>query len=970
MADLQIYSAKHRDNSDSASQRIFDGSTWKFNARPIRSGRQRIVALWMVFSVAAILILCIGLSISASGSNIGSTHRSIHWIASEPIPAELARHTLLADDSHQQLCIIGGALASGTRPIPVDSVYTAAIMPDGRLSPWVLSSSTLPIALFNAAAVISGNQVVVLGGFGGPSYKYLDTVVLGEVDPLTDHLNGWRISTHTLPRRIAAHTAAEYDGSIYVIGGLNVNHPTSEVYVASIEELDGSGYPWAPATSLPRAIHSHSTVISSNVIYVIGGYEQTSTGGVVLDSVYYGRIGSSRDIIEWNSTTPLPTPLRYSAAAISGDYLYVIGGYQEGTGPSSAIFRASIQADGTLTSWISLSQEPSSLPPLYRHAAVTTRAGRIYVAGGDTGSIESLTYLNHVHFTPLLDFEKLATPSGSVTYGDTITYTLKLANLGVRDLEGLTITDTVHTDVAAVLEFRDLPDPLGECRVYSDTGNTITCTCDIQSLALGARKNLTLAVTISQPTTASLFTLNSLQDPSGDADSSVTHQGEQDSISGVLMPDCSADLGIEKVGDPDELVQPGERLTYTLIITNNGPSVARDVSVLDYLPPDLELVATTPPTVSNPGSFRSVEELATAFCRENAGKCGKLSSEPLRWRLDLLRAGQREEIQIVTEVISDSEGTILNVAMVLSDIDTNRSNDVDGEWTAIGSLADLGIGLIDDPDPVSPGDTLTYTLLITNAGPSEATNVIVTDTLPAGVCGLDCLPPNCCHDPLMCAEGTVVCDLGTVSAGEREEIRMRVTVCPSYTDTLTNAVEVRSKVSDIRSDNNEYQGQTDILLADLCMGKSGNPNEVTSGDALTYTLWVTNSSSWDARDVVVSDTLPSGVTFHSSVPTLTSGFDPLVWYTDVLTAGGVWTIEVVVVANPGVRGLLINTADVTSKTFDPDSWNNHAEKRTTAPVPVVNQAYICEGGLWCKESMVINSPFNVYLPIIFRASSG
>ena len=176
-------------------------------------------------------------------------------------------------------------------------------------------------------------------------------------------------------------------------------------------------------------------------------------------------------------------------------------------------------------------------------------------------------------------------------------------------------------------------------------------------------------------------------------------------------------------------------------------------------------------------------------------------SNPLEWRLDL-PAGQSQEVQIVTRVDPGSAGVILNVALVSSDIDIARSNDVDEEWTAIGSLADLWIGQADDPDPVRPGQTLTYTLWITNEGPSRATNVVVTDTLPAGVCGLDCLSPNCVQSPSVSAHNTVVCNLGTVSAGEREGIRMRVTVCPASSGTLTNEVQVRSEVPDSTPENN------------------------------------------------------------------------------------------------------------------------------------------------------------------------
>jgi len=122
-----------------------------------------------------------------------------------------------------------------------------------------------------------------------------------------------------------------------------------------------------------------------------------------------------------------------------------------------------------------------------------------------------------VHFTPLLDFEKLAAPDGPVTYGDTITYTLKLTNLGVRDFENLIVTDTVQTDVPATLEFHDYPQD--KCAVRSDITNTITCTV---SLTLGGTTDLGFAVTISHPTSALLSAPTSSQDPLAAPTSHIT----------------------------------------------------------------------------------------------------------------------------------------------------------------------------------------------------------------------------------------------------------------------------------------------------------------------------------------------------------------------------------------------------------------------------------------------------------------
>jgi uncharacterized repeat protein (TIGR01451 family) len=361
-----------------------------------------------------------------------------------------------------------------------------------------------------------------------------------------------------------------------------------------------------------------------------------------------------------------------------------------------------------------------------------------------------------------------------------------------------------------------------------------------------------------------------------------------------------ADLHIEKVDDPDP-VAPGETLTYTLIVTNDGPSDAQDVSVLDFLPPDLDIIAATPLTVSSPYS--------------------------LEWRLDL-PAGQSQIIRVVTIVDRDSAGVIRNVAMVSSDIDISPSSNVDEEWTAIGCLADLNIGKSDDPDPVNAGETLTYTLWTTNEGPSLATNVVVTDTLPAGLCGFDYLPPNCHRDPSAGDLETVVCDMGTLSAGESGPIEVRMTVCPGSTGRLLNQAEVRSDVPDSSPGNNRQEEQTAIgALADLHLEKSRCPDLVVAGSRLTYTLHVTNDGPSDALDVTVTDTLPVGTRFITATPPVTVDSGIVVWCTPTLRSGQSWEPEVVVQVEPGGTGTLTNTAVVASSVPDNDQGNNEARDR-------------------------------------------
>jgi len=805
------------------------------------------------------------------------------------------------------------------------------------------------------------------------------------------------------------HAAVSLGDRIYVIGGYQFNpdplvsRAIPDVFSAKILG-DGTLSGWEQESSLvglaPNGTSAHAAVANEDhrCIYVIGGWLGLyDTSGSPHNKVFRACVQGNGKLGSWEiepETLPLvPTGangIYYHSAALVEDRVFVIGGtaYESGSPrPTDSVYIGRIDASGHLGDWeVCAHCLPGNLE---RHGMAVASNGILYIIGGTDRSSGSV--YDTVLFTPLLDFEKHANTRGPVTYGNTISYTLKLTNLGVRDLEDLTITDTVEGDAPASFEFHDLP--VG-CQVYSGANNAITCT--VSSLALGNTKDLNFGVTISQPTTSlfSAFNSGSLM-PNCDADlrlekssdqalvvagqvlsytlhvhndgpseaqnivvvddlpDGVTFKSATPSPSGTnplmwswsSIPDNGsrpirlvvqvdpgasgtltntavvsssgtsdpvpgnnraeawtvvvrqADLRIEKIDSTDP-VTPGETLTYTLIITNEGPSDTQDVSVSDYLSPDLEVITTTPPTVSGPGS--------------------------LNWHLDV-PAGQSQEIQIVTTVDPDSRNLIHNMAIVSSGIDTDFSNNVAEEWTAIGSLADLRIEKISDPPLiVSAGGALTYTLWITNEGPSDATHVIVTDTLPAGVCGSVLSPPHCSGNPLRC-------DLGTVSAGEHEPIQMLATVCPSSTGTLLNRAEVRSDVPDSTPWNNEDQVQTAIgTLADLRLEMSRYPDLAIAGDTLTYTLEVVNDGPSDASGVIVTDTLPADTRFITATPPAIQHAGVVTWHISALSAlpaDRTRELELVVQTDPGSTDNLTNTAFVISSTPDDDLADNKAEDR-------------------------------------------
>jgi uncharacterized repeat protein (TIGR01451 family) len=116
--------------------------------------------------------------------------------------------------------------------------------------------------------------------------------------------------------------------------------------------------------------------------------------------------------------------------------------------------------------------------------------------------------------------------------------------------------------------------------------------------------------------------------------------------------------------------------------------------------------------------------------------------------------------------------------------------------------ANLSIIKSDSPDPVTVGDTLTYTLTITNNGPDSATNVVVTDTLPNSVTFVSAMAsPGSCSE----SGGIVTCNLGNLAVGQAI---VTITVIPNSVGTIFDTATVTSDTDDPDPSNNTDTEET------------------------------------------------------------------------------------------------------------------------------------------------------------------
>jgi uncharacterized repeat protein (TIGR01451 family) len=246
--------------------------------------------------------------------------------------------------------------------------------------------------------------------------------------------------------------------------------------------------------------------------------------------------------------------------------------------------------------------------------------------------------------------------------------------------------------------------------------------------------------------------------------------------------------------------------------------------------------------------------------------------------------------------------------------------------TNCAAPADLSITKSASPDPGTPGGTLTYTLTATNNGPEDATNVIVTDTLPTGLTFVSVTSSQ------GTCSGTVTCNLGTLPSGATATITIVVTVdaATGCGASLPNTASIVSDMPDPDLTNNTASTATLVdCPADLSITKSAAPG-VTAGDDLTYTLTITNNGPRDATGVTVNDTLPTGVTLISATPSQGICGGAVSCSLVNLANGATATITIVVNVDPTTpTGTITNTATVTGNETDPTPGNNEASAETS-----------------------------------------
>ena len=361
----------------------------------------------------------------------------------------------------------------------------------------------------------------------------------------------------------------------------------------------------------------------------------------------------------------------------------------------------------------------------------------------------------------------------SASPGDTLTYTLKYANTGQGTVANAVLTDTLP---AGVTFFSSVP----AGPTCSEAGGVVTC--NFATVAGGSSGTVTITVTIDQPLAAAIFSLQN--DATLASDETV--QVSDSAITSVVRPS----LVITKSADDTLLVQ-GDTVTYTLEITNSGAAASSNVSVSDVLP-----VETYFTYVAASCSVDTTEAPSTTStsCLEAGGV--------LSAGADTLGVGETLRIAFQMTVGAGAPAGLTqkdNSATVSDDDSAAITSNV--VTVTISTNPNLQLTKTSNPatGPLDPGDSVTYTMIVSNTGSATAEDVLVTDPIPANtgyVLGSLTFDAASQSDPddgdsahFDAVGNRVVFDIGSLAAGASHTLTFQVTVddpLPNGTTAIDN----------------------------------------------------------------------------------------------------------------------------------------------------------------------------------------
>jgi uncharacterized repeat protein (TIGR01451 family)/LPXTG-motif cell wall-anchored protein len=349
--------------------------------------------------------------------------------------------------------------------------------------------------------------------------------------------------------------------------------------------------------------------------------------------------------------------------------------------------------------------------------------------------------------------------------GGPVTFTVEVENTSFEAVTVTAITDSVEGGAPfSVLAPATAPVTATTCAAGAEiaAGDTYTCTFTLNvSGNAGDVVDDTVVATV--------------------VDNDGTTASDDDDAS-VEITDVPPTIEVTKDDDGASVGAPGGPVEYTVEVTNTSFEAVTITSITDSIdggePFDVTAPATDPVLETSCATGVEIPAGETYTCT-----------------FTVLVEGLGGEIVEDTVVVSvvDDDGTPVEGS--------------DDETTPVTPVVDLAVVKTADQPTFTVGTQAVYTLVVSNAGPSTATDVVVTDTLPTGLSLVGIDEPsgwNCSGSV------SIRCTTPTLAAGASATITVTVLVGADAVGQVTNVVEVDSEEPDADPSDNRDEVTTPV----------------------------------------------------------------------------------------------------------------------------------------------------------------
>jgi uncharacterized repeat protein (TIGR01451 family) len=458
----------------------------------------------------------------------------------------------------------------------------------------------------------------------------------------------------------------------------------------------------------------------------------------------------------------------------------------------------------------------------------------------------------------------------TVGLGGQVSYQIGVTNGGTADSDPITVSDSLDPAYSNV----QASSTVGSCQV---SGNDVTCSVGV--LAAGQSATITITATAPDDECPTIDNVASVQQGEGSPTQTNTVTTE--------VTGCEPDVEISKSAGQTTVVEPGQSFSYTITVSSEGEVTADNVVVTDTIPAGLTIDSVSPDSCD-------------------------VSGQLVTCQLGDLEPGQSVTITINVTATEGACPSITNSAHV--EWFYNRieeSYEADSNQVTVGVNCEPGISVIKEASEtgVDAGGDFFYTITVSNTGDATAQDVVVTDTIDADLNIQNVIGPGCQ------VNGQVVtCAVGDLAPGQAVQITIFVSADDEACPGVDNAAVVTwgdGETQGGRADSNTVHVDVDCEPG-IGITKSASVTTALPGDQFSYTISVTNTGNAPANGVVVTDTVPAGLTIVSVQGTGCSvSGQTVTCNVGTIQPGATITILITVQAGEGACPNVTNHAHVT-----------------------------------------------------------